>query len=97
MTPKRTKFEKAAAKLISVIQKEWHKERGEPGVRVTELVMAKAQELLSAARENKMLAVLNGLSLTQFLGETWVRKHPGVNQCIAGFEAMIKDEADKHE
>jgi hypothetical protein len=36
---------------------------------------------------------MNGLSLTQFLGETWVRKHPGVNQCIAGFEAMLKDEA----
>jgi hypothetical protein len=95
MTSKRTKFEKAAAKLISVIQKEWNKERGEPGARVTELVMAKAQELLSAARENKMLVLLNGLSLTQFIGETWVRKHPGVNQCIAGFEAILKDEASR--
>jgi hypothetical protein len=95
MTPKKTKFEKAAAKLISIIQKEWNKELGEPGARVTEVVMAKAHELLAAAQENKVLAVLDGLSLTQFLGETWVRKHPGVNQCIAGFEAMLKDEASR--
>jgi len=31
MTPKKTKFEKATAKLISIIQKEWDKELGEPG------------------------------------------------------------------
>ena len=95
MTPKKTKFEKAAAKLIAMIQKEWNKERGEPGAKVSEVVMAKAHDLLSAAQENKVLVVLNGLSLTQFLGETWVRKHPGVNQCIAGFEAMLKDEASR--
>ncbi len=92
MTPKK-KYEKASAKLISIIQKEWHKELGEPGARVSEVVMDKARELLAAAQENKVLAVLNGLSLTQFLGETWVRKHPDVRQCIAGFEAMLKDEA----
>jgi hypothetical protein len=95
MTPKKTKFEKASAKLISIIRKEWDKELGEPGARVSEVVMGKAHELLSAAQENKVPAVLNGLSLTQFLGETWVRKHPGVNQCIAGFEAMLKDEASR--
>jgi hypothetical protein len=93
MTPKKTKYEKAAVKLISIIRKEWNKELGEPGARVSELVMDKAQDLLSAAQENKVPSVLNGLSLTQFLGETWVRKHPGVRQCIAGFEAMLKDEA----
>jgi hypothetical protein len=95
MTAKKTKFEKAAAKLISIIRKEWDKELGSPGARVTELVMAKADDLLSAAQENKVLALLNGLSLTQFLGETWVRQHPGVKQCMAGFEAMLKDEASR--
>lgn len=95
MTPKKAKYEKAAAKLISIIQKEWNIERGEPGAKVSEVVMRKAQDLLSAAKENKVLTVLNGLSLTQFLGETWVRKHPGVNQCIAGFEAMLRDEASR--
>jgi hypothetical protein len=94
MMPK-TKFEKATAKLISVIQKEWNKELREPGAKVTELVMDKAHDLLSAAKENKVPAVLNGLSLTQFLGETWVRKHPGVKQCIAGFETMLKDEVSR--
>lgn len=95
MTPKKTKFEKAAGKLISVIQKEWHKELGDPGARITELVMDKAHDLLSAAKENNVPVVLNGLSLTQFLGETWVRTHPGVKQCIAGFETMLKDEASR--
>jgi hypothetical protein len=95
MVSKKEKFEKATTKLISVIRKEWHKELGEPGAKVTELVMDKAQELLSAAKDNKVPVILNGLSLTQFLGETWVRKHPGVNQCIAGFEAMLKDEASR--
>jgi hypothetical protein len=93
MIPKKEKFEKAAAKLIAVIQKERNKEFGEAGAKVSELVMDKAQALLSAAKENKALVLLNGLSLTQFLGETWVRKHPGVKQCISGFEAMLKDEA----
>jgi hypothetical protein len=95
MTPKKAKFEKAAAKLIAGIRKEWNKELGEPGARVSELVMDKAQALLSAAKDNKALVLLNGLSLTQFLGETWVRKHPGVKQCISGFEAMLKDEASR--
>jgi hypothetical protein len=57
--------------------------------------MEKAHELLSAAKENEVLALLNGLSLTQYLGETWVRQHPGVKQCISGFEAMLKDEASR--
>jgi len=95
MLPKMTKFEKSAGKLISAIQKEWNKELGEPGGRVSELVMAKAQDLLTAAKENRVLAVLDGLSVTRFLGETWVRQHPGVKQCIAGFEAMLGDERNK--
>ncbi len=95
MTPKKAKYEKASAKLISIIRKEWNKELGYPGAKVTELVLGKVHDLQSAAKEGKVLAVLNGLTLTQFLGETWVRKHPSVNQCIAGFEAMLKDEASR--
>lgn len=95
MIAKKAKYEKAAAKLIAIIRKERNKELGEPGAKVSELVMEKANDLLAAAKENKVLALLNGITLTQFLGETWVRKHPGVRQCIAGFEAMLKDEVRK--
>ena len=95
MTPKIPKFEKASARLISLIQNELNEELGEPGARVSEMVMEKARELLAAAKENKVLVLLNGVSLTQFLGETWVRKHPGVKRCISGFEAMLKDEASR--
>ncbi len=83
-------IETAAGKLISAIQKEWGKELGESSAEVSEDVMDKGHDLLQAAKKNKVTDVLEGLSISQYLGELWVRKHPSVKKYITALEKALE-------
>jgi len=89
MSAKRSPIEKAAGRLISAIQKEWGDELGESTAEVGEDVMDKGHVLLQAAKNNEVLGVLKGRSVTQYLGELWVRRHPSVEEFIADFEREL--------
>jgi Zn-dependent protease with chaperone function len=90
MAKNRTKSEIAAGKLISQIQKEWSVALGEPGADVTETVMNLAHDLLKARTGQAMLDILQGRTVSQYLGETWVANHPSVVSAIEQLEAALK-------
>jgi len=89
MTKEKTKLETAAGKLISAIQKEWGNEAGEPEAEESEKVMYKGHDLLKGAKSNNVVGILNGMSVTQYLGDIWIHKHPSVKQSIANFEVAL--------
>ncbi len=91
MTKKKTPLEAAAGKLISAIQKEWGNEAGEPEAEESEGIMDKGHDLLQAAKNNNVSSVLNGMNVTQYLGDIWVHKHPNVKQSIANFEVELSE------
>lgn len=65
-------------------------ELGESTAEVSEDVMGKGHDLLQVAKNNEVFGVLCGLSVTQYLGELWVRRHPSVKEYIAKFENELK-------
>lgn len=89
MTKHRTEMEVAAGKLISAIQKEWGKELGDPVAEESYKVMSKGHCLLQAANEKQMRALLNGESVTDFLGQSWVERHQSVVPAIKELEEVM--------
>lgn len=91
MTKRKTQLEAAAGKLISAIQKEWGEELGNPAVEMSEEAMNKGHDLLAGAKNNNVHDILRGMSVTQFLGDIWVQKHPSVKQSISNFEVALNE------
>jgi hypothetical protein len=89
MTPQRTAQEAAAGKLISAIQKEWTAELGEPCAHQSEQAMSRAHDLLQAAKAGTVRECLNGQTVAQFLGQSWVMQHARVLPSITNFEASL--------
>lgn len=89
MPQKRSDVEAAAGKLISAIQKVWGAETGESVAQVSEEVMDLAHGLLQARTATGMLAVLGERSVTEYLGELWVARHPEVETAIRDLEQAI--------
>ena len=54
--------------------------------------MDRGHDLLQASKNGGILNLLNGMSVTQYLGELWVRRHPSVNACISSLENEINNE-----
>jgi hypothetical protein len=75
-------LEKSAGKLISAIQKEWGKEAGELCADESEDVMYKAHDILQACKKNELSKLLNGKSITAYLGAVWVEHHQSVKHAI---------------
>ena len=75
---------------MSAIQKEWGQYLGESGAEVAEEVVNLAHELLQARSPQAMSEILSGRSVTQFLGETWVARHPSVCRAIENLEATLQ-------
>lgn len=90
MPKKKSALEQAAGKLISAIQKEWGKELGESTEEVSEEVIGKGHDLLQASTSNEVTKILCGLTVTQYLGELWVRRHPAVKEYIEKFERELR-------
>lgn len=84
-------IEAAAGMLISAIQKEWREELGEPQAEFSEQVINRAHDLLQAAKNNNLSSVLDSLTVKQYLGEIWVRKHQSVIASISHLQALINE------
>ena len=92
MTKHRTNIEAAAGKLISAIQKEWGKELGEPAAPESEEIIRKAHDLLKAAKNGNITHTLKGVTISEFLGLSWVERHQSVKPTIATLEAEVRSE-----
>jgi hypothetical protein len=90
MPKQRTDLEAAAGKLILAIQQEWDREIGEPSAAESEAVMHSSHGLLQAAKSNAIEALLDGRSVAQYLGPSWVGRHPRVSPAIKSVELLIK-------
>ena len=92
MPKHRTKLEAVAGQLILAIQKEWEGELGEESARETEAIMHTSHDLLNAAKTNTLSSLLAGRSIAQFLGPSWVGRHPRVIPMIKEFHLLMKGE-----
>lgn len=93
MPREKSESERAAGKLISAIQKEWGLELGEAQAEQSELVMGRAHELLQARNAVSMLNILGSKSVKEFLGESWLQSHKGIEPSVFELEAAIKNES----
>lgn len=93
MPREKSESERAAGRLISAIQKEWGHELGEPQAEQSELVMGRAHELLQARSAVSMLNILGSKSVAEFLGESWLQSHKGIEASIYELESAIKIES----
>ncbi len=87
----RTPLQRAAGKLISAVQKEWHDELGEPGAAVSEQAMYNAAELLRLEDRESIAEFLGSRSVADHIGTTWVKAHPRVLAEIRDFEAVLSE------
>ena len=94
MKKNKSQLEINAGKLISAIQKEWHNEAGEPESELSEEVMDKGHDLLQASKNNNISVVLNGMSVTQYLGDIWVHKHSSVKESMLNLENAINEQSN---
>ncbi|TLM73431.1 hypothetical protein ACONUD_02720 [Microbulbifer harenosus] len=92
MRREKSESEKAAGKLISAIQKEWGEEIGTPQADHSEEVMGRAHGLLQARTAESMRSLLKEKTVTEFLGEFWVRRHPLVKPAIIFLEKAMERE-----
>jgi hypothetical protein len=83
-------LEAAAGRLISAIQKEWIAEAGEDSAPESEAVMHTAHDLLQAAKKQDLNTLFAGRSVAQFLGESWVQRHPAVIPAIRELQVLIR-------
>jgi hypothetical protein len=88
----RTEVEAVAGRLILAIQKEWHNELGEESASESEEIMHTSHYLLQAAKANTLTSLLGGRTIAQFLGSSWVGRHPRVIPTIKEFQVLIKSE-----
>lgn len=90
MPKQKTEIEAAVGRLISVIQKEWTSELGEESAHESEEVMHMSHDLLKAAKTCTITSLLNGRTIAQFLGPSWVGRYPRVIPAIREFQLLIK-------
>lgn len=90
MARNKSEFEMATGKLISVIQKEWGKELGEPRAELSENVLGAAHHLLQARSIPEAKKLLSSRTVVQYLGEIWVRHHPDVLPAIRRVEKILE-------
>ncbi len=85
MPKQKNEIEAAAGRLISSIQKDWISELGEESAPESEEVMHTSHHLLQAAKANTLASLLDGRTIAQFLGTSWVGRHPRVIPAIKEF------------
>jgi len=85
----RTEIQRAAGKLTSAIQKEWGEETGEPEADISEEVMNRSHDFLHAKTQEDLRRTLDGKSVSEYLGESWIAKHPSVTPFIDDLESWL--------
>lgn len=89
MPRERTPYQAAVGKLISAIQKEWLGEAGTTVAALSEDVLGAAHRLLIARDPLGAREIMSGLSVSAYLGELWVRRHPSVRPFIVEVEKQL--------
>lgn len=92
---KKSKFQKAAGKLISVIQREWGEELGNSNANFSGKVMDSAHNILQAGSPEKARELLGLLTIRQYLGDVWVQSHPVVMSAILAVEETMNKDTQK--
>jgi hypothetical protein len=90
MPKQRSELEAAAGQLILAVQKEWESDFFEGSGPENESVMGTCHELLQAAKANSIASLLAGRSVAQYLGESWVGRHPRVIPAVKQVQLLIK-------
>ena len=85
----RTPYEASVGKLISAIQKEWGDEAGTTAAAFSEDAMDAAHTLLKARDLLAAREILGGLSVSAYLGDLWVRRHPSLLPFITEVEKQL--------
>lgn len=91
MPKRRTSYELAAGKLISAIQKVWGAQVGTGASDFSEDVMNAAHRLLQARTPEAASQLMGPLSVEQYLGDLWVRRHPAVRPLVNELQAHLPD------
>ena len=65
---------------------------GEPAAAYSEEAMDRAHEMLQAAAQNRLPELLQGRSITEYLGCDWVATHPKVTPAIQALNQHIQDQ-----
>lgn len=84
-------MERAIGRLIVVVQREWTDAMGNPGVAVSEEVLHNCHALLVAAKHDRLEHEMQGRSVAEILGLSWVRLHPRVVPAVKELEAAIAE------
>ena len=92
---KRSEFQKAAGKLIAVIQREWGEELENSNAEFSEKVMDSAHDILQAGSPEKARELLGSLTIRQYLGDVWVQSHPAVMSAILAVEDTMNKNPPK--
>ncbi len=85
----KTPLESAIGRLIVALQQEWSRHAGEGEVWTeSEAVMYRGHELLQHAKAGELAEFLNGTSIEEFLGQTWIKRHPQIRHFIRDVEKL---------
>jgi hypothetical protein len=87
-------MERAAARLVFAIQREWTAEAGGPCAAECEDVMRAAHRLLLAARGGSLVPLMGVGSVTRYLGPSWINAHPWVWPHVQVLESVLLREDD---
>ena len=79
----------AAGMLTSAIQKEWIAELGDPSASESEQALHNCQALARSIAEQSFESELAGRTISEYIGEQWLRQHPAVLPAITAFESAI--------
>jgi hypothetical protein len=90
----KTEYQVAVGALVSAIQKEWHAEAGTSTSEFSNDVLDAAHSLLQCRDPQKAVELLGPLSVQQFLGEVWIRRHRIVLDSVSRVQAAIEATKD---
>jgi hypothetical protein len=86
----RTPLEREIGKLIVAVQKEWNRHAGEDGIwQETEQVLYRSHDLLMHTKAQNLQSLLGGQTVSQFLGEPWLKRHPQVMHFVGPIEKFV--------
>ncbi|MEO7323707.1 MAG: hypothetical protein ABIW82_02655 [Dokdonella sp.] len=91
MTRARTPVEREIGNLIVAVQQEWMRHGGVDGVwQESEHVMHRSHELLIHAKTENLPSFLEGRTVAQFLGESWLKHHPQIMRFVKPIEKFAR-------
>jgi len=90
MVKVRTPLEREIGKLIVAVQQEWNRHAGEDGIwQESEQVMYRSHDLLKQAKAENLQSFLADRTVSQFLGESWLKRHPQVMRFVRPIEKSV--------